>query len=829
MSGDIPVREVIHDNILQCAPDHTLREVARRMAERRCSSILVVADGEAVGIWTERDALKVDFTDSRVVDRPIADFMSTPVKTIPGDILVNDVAIRFKEDAVRHYLVVDGDGASLGIISLTDVVLNQSIEHYLHLRNVGTVVQREPPRIPPDSGLDAAADAIRRHGIDAVVVMESDGGNPGILTERDLVRHLATGTNGVTAGDLASRPLLTVRHDRSLFHVRNVMVEEGVRHIGVVNAEDDLQGLVGFADILTSVEFVYVRELKTALKERDTALETSRVNLRLAEKVIEASPDGVVITDTSAVIQSVNPAFTRLTGYQPEEAIGNTPGMLSSGRHGPEFYRAMWRALEQRGQWQGEIWNRRKNGELYPELLTITAIRDDHGNLTNYAAIFSDITKLKENEERVRRLAYYDALTDLPNRRLFEDRLEVALAQAHRYDHILALLYVDLDRFKRINDTLGHDVGDRLLQRVTASMNSVLSEGDTLARVGGDEFVILLPELDETLDAVRVARRLVEVLGEPFHVDEHELFVTSSIGVSFYPMDGTDGEMLLHHADYAMYRAKEVGRNNYQLYTAEMNARSFQSLNMEAQLRHALGRGEMACHYQPVVDAQTGATVGAEALLRWHHPEMGPVAPADFIPLAEESGLIIDIGDWVVRSVCAQLRAWRDAGLATVPVGINFSALQFRRTRPHAVLASAMDEFGIGAEELVLELTESVIMSDISEAVGRLRGMRDLGIGLAIDDFGTGYSSLAYLRRFPITALKVDQSFVRALPSSEEDTAIIETVVGLGKSLGITVIAEGVEEPEQRDILRNMGCHRLQGFLYSRAVPAAEFAERFLG
>ena len=826
MSTDQPVEAIIHPHILECSPEESLREVARRMSERRCSSILVVEDGQPVGIWTERDALRLDYASGDTGRRPVGEVMTSPVKTIPGSTPANEVAVHFQEDQVRHYLVVDSAGRPQGVVSQTDVVLNQSIEHYLHLREVGSVMRQHPPRVSNDASLSEAVTTLREYGADAVVV--GDDAEPGILTERDLVRALASETTMGTAGELASRPLLAAPVEQSLFHVRNLMVEEAVRHVGVTDEGGKITGLVGFTDILSSVEFVYVRELKSALRERDQALQTSRKNLRMAERIIEASPDGVIITDSETRIQSVNPAFTRLTGYQPEEAIGQTPAMLSSGRHGPEFYREMWRELRERGHWQGEIWNRRKNGEIYPELLTITGIADDEGVTTHYAAMFSDISRSKDNEERIRRLAYYDALTGLPNRRLFDDRLQVALAQAHRYDHQLALLYVDLDRFKRVNDTLGHAVGDALLLQVADVMRAELREGDSLARLGGDEFVVLLPELDDSREAVNVARRLVDRLGEPFDVDGHELFVTSSVGISLYPLDGDDGETLSRAADNAMYRAKELGRNTYQLYTPEMNAHTFQSLTLENHLRRALEREQFECYYQPLVDVQSGALVSAEVLLRWHHPDMGLVSPADFIPLAEETGLVVPIGDWVLHHVCQQLRHWLEAGKGLVPVGVNISALQFGRDHPLAPLEAALDDSGIDPGLLALELTEGVLMQDTERSVERLRRIRDMGLGVAVDDFGTGYSSLAYLRRFPITALKVDQSFVKGIAEDPEDAAIVSTVVSLGRSLGLKVVAEGVETPEQLAFLQEEGCHVAQGFHFGYPQTAEAFARNWL-
>lgn len=535
------------------------------MNEARVSSILVIENDSAAGIWTERDALMVDFRDPASFNRPIRELMSTPVRTVRGDIALQELSLRFREERVRHYLVTDEDGRRRGIVSQTDVVLNQGIEHYLKLRRVDSIIKGGLRTLPDHAGLTDATCLMRETGVDAVVVGYPDGGF-GVLTERDVTRLVAGRAVEHPLGELASRPLITVDSKASLYRVRCLLSDHGVRHIGVIDENSVLIGLVSFSDILTGIELVYVHELQHALRERDRALNTSQRNLHLAEKVIESSLEGIIITDENANIISVNPAFTRLTGYEPEEVIGYNPSLLSSGRHDSGFYTEMWEQLRRDGHWQGEVWNRRKDGALFPELLTITAIRDRDGQLTNYAALFSDISAQKESEERIRHLAYFDPLTGLPNRRLLDDRLQVALAHAHRSGGRLAVMFVDLDRFKQINDTLGHEVGDQLLVEVANRLRDGLREDDTVARIGGDEFLIVLSDLDEPYSPAHMAARLIDALRHPIMIGEHDVSVTTSIGISIYPDDSVDAALLIKKADAAMYRAKALGRNGFQRY-----------------------------------------------------------------------------------------------------------------------------------------------------------------------------------------------------------------------------------------------------------------------
>ncbi|MDA0191014.1 MAG: EAL domain-containing protein, partial [Proteobacteria bacterium] len=494
-----------------------------------------------------------------------------------------------------------------------------------------------------------------------------------------------------------------------------------------------------------------------------------------------------------------------------------------SGRHDAGFYRAMWESIRTQGSWQGEIWNRDKNGRVFPEWLSVSVVRDAHGEVDHYVGLFTDISERKRAEERIRHMAEHDALTGLPNRVLLGDRLSQAIAAAQRERRVMALIFLDLDRFKNINDSLGHQIGDRLLQAVAGRIVGTLRGSDTVSRPGGDEFILLLPEIAHPDAAARIAEKLIEALARPCVIDGHELAVTASLGISIYPEDGEDAETLIRNADTAMYHSKESGRNVYHFFRPEMNARVFERMSLEHSLRRALERSEFRLHYQPQIDIATRRLIGMEALVRWQSPELGLVSPARFIPVAEDSGLILPLGAWVLGEACRQARAWQVAGLPALPVAVNISALQFRQPNFVGVVEQVLAQSGLAPECLELELTESIMMHAAERNIEVLDTLRRMGVKVAIDDFGTGYSSLAYLKRLPIDKLKIDQAFVRDIATDADDAAIIAAIIGLAHNLKLRVIAEGVESEAQLEFLRHGGCQEVQGYLFSPPLPADGF------
>jgi len=574
-----------------------------------------------------------------------------------------------------------------------------------------------------------------------------------------------------------------------------------------------------------------VTQAHADLQEHAAALGRAEAELRLYATVFTNASEGMLITDAHSRIIAANPAFSRITGYSPAEVVGRSPALLNSGRQDAGFYRRMWSTLASRGKWQGELWNRRRDGSIYPEWLSITAVQGEgngeEGRPCNYIGIFSDITERKEAEARILHLAHHDPLTNLPNRALLNDRLGQTLLQARRDGRGAAVLLLDLDRFKTINDTLGHERGDSLLLEVCARCRRVLRDTDTLARLSGDEFVIVLPDATTADVAADTARRLLDAIALPCRLGEHEISITASIGIALFARDGSDESTLLRNADAAMHRAKEAGRNAFEFYAEDMNTSSLGRLLLEHQLRGAAERGELLLHYQPKVSAADGRLGGFEALLRWQHPELGMVAPGQFIPLAEESGLIVPIGQWVLEEACRQQRAWLDAGFDVPPLAVNLSAHQLAQPDIVATVAAAIERHHLAPGLIELELTETMLMRDVDRTIRTLVRLREMGVRLSIDDFGTGYSSLNYLRQFPVNALKIDRSFVGDIGSDGAEGKIAAAIVGMAHSLGLEAIAEGVETEAQRAFLQMHGCHQLQGNLIARPAHAREI-ERFL-
>ena len=560
------------------------------------------------------------------------------------------------------------------------------------------------------------------------------------------------------------------------------------------------------------------------IKAARAALQRSEARQRLAATVVDNTMEGVVVTDAHSRILSVNAAFTRLLGYTEEELLGNTPRVFKSGRHDKAFYEAMWSALTETGYWQGEIWNRRKNGEIFPEHMSLSAVRDPAGEITHYVCMFTDISEEKAQQRQLEYLAHNDPLTGLSNRTWFGHQLELAVQEAQGSGEHIAVLLLNLDRFKDVNDSYGHTTGDEVLKHIARQVQSALRPGDVLGRMAGDELAVVARNLRHADGAAAMARHLIRAVAEPWRSpDGLEVVAGVSVGICMFPEHAGTTELLLQGAHAAVYGAKARGRGAWCFFHEAMTQAARERLELESRLRLALAQGHLQMYYQPQMDIATGRILGAEALVRWNDPQEGLISPARFIPVAETSGVIGPLGEWVVREVCRQGQQWREAGLPPLTLALNVSPRQFHLTDLAGCTAAALKASGFPAALLELEITESALAERTEEARQVLVRLRELGVRIAVDDFGTGYSSLAQLKRFPIDVLKIDQGFIRDIPQSEDDMAISAAIIAMGHSMGLSVLAEGVETEGQLAFLRERGCDAYQGYLCSRPVPADEF------
>lgn len=817
LSSGQTVSKVLQKQLICCSPQTKLRQAALLMQQHRISCILIADNKDIVGIWTESDCKQLDLANPLLLQQDIHQVMSSPVHSILDSCSTSDAAALMKQKGIRRLLVKDQNNTAVGIVTQTDLIFQQPLEHYLMLRDISSILTESPLVLRDDLTVAQAAALMQQAQMDAAIVQFAEL-DYGIITERDLVNFIATDRTLALLNQVATRPLLTLPLSSSLLKAVQLLRQHQFRHLGVTDHTGKAVGLLSHNHILLNMEHLYISELKAALQARDSALRCSENNLRLAYQVIEASHDAIMITDASGVIRSVNPSFCKLTGYDADEALGRTPSLLSSGRHDHSFYQKMWQELRLQGYWQGEIWNKRKNGEIYPEWLSISAIRGEDGSINQYAAIFSDITERKKREQQIHELAYFDELTGLANRRLFQDRLDQALANAKRHHHQLAILFLDLDLFKRINDTLGHQAGDEVLCQVARRLQKASRAGESVARLGGDEFTILVPECSGLAEIELLAQRIVAQFELPFQIDQTELVLTTSVGISLYPDHGASPGELLKFADAAMYQAKESGRNNYSVYHSTVGKQHNQALQLEQALRRALSLQLLEVHYQPKVSLQSGQLSGFEALVRWHDTELGQVSPERFIPLAETLGLIQQLGQQVLRQVCYQLKHWADLA---VPVAVNISVKELADPLFISHLTQLLSDTELDPALLELEITESCMLPELAtQTQHRLQQLRALGIKLSIDDFGTGYSSLSYLRHLPIHCLKIDRSFIKALPDNTSACQITSAIIAMANALGLEVIAEGVETQAQQDFLCRSGCQQAQGYWFGKAQAA---------
>lgn len=604
-----------------------------------------------------------------------------------------------------------------------------------------------------------------------------------------------------------------------------------LRHLSVpVIDADKVRLVIGVGNKREPYTDLDVQQVAMLVSDLWRLIEKKRSDekLKQAAAVLESTQEAVTITDTVPRIVAVNRAFGEITGYQEEEVLGCNPSVLKSGRHNLDFYRQMWDQLLTAGHWQGEIWNRRKSGEIYPEWLNISAIQDDDGLTTHYVAVFSDISALKQSEQQLERMAHYDPLTGLPNRILLFSRIEHALQRARRSKNEVALLFLDLDNFKVVNDSLGHPTGDKLLKLLAERFAKRLREEDTIARIGGDEFVVLIEDVVTESTVADIAQALLDEIKEPIHFEGHELSVGASVGISIYPQNGENATDLIKNADAAMYLAKDSGRNSFKFYTPKLTEEAQFRLRLEADLHVALQSDQIVPYYQPIVSVSDGRIVGAEALARWIGSEEEPLMPGRFIPVAEESGLIDEIAAVIFRQACKDLESWRLPDHQGFRLALNISPHQFRSIGLVDEISSKLGMYRIPVDRIELELTESILMQDTEQSIMKIRQLSEMGLTMTIDDFGTGYSSLAYLTRFPIDKLKIDRSFIQKMQAEDENEVIVSTIHAMAHNLDMQVTAEGVETALQLAKLRNLGCDYYQGYFFSRPVPANDFQRLLL-
>ncbi|WP_417811098.1 EAL domain-containing protein [Thalassospira alkalitolerans] len=837
-TANLTVGTISPGTVLRCAPETTLARAIEMMREVNCSSIIITKDNLPVGIWTEKDCLALPTDCVHALDEPISNWMSAPVHSISLHASPEAAMVRMRERHVRHLVTIDEKNRLAGIISQSDLIRHQGSLRTLGEGDVGDAIRRTTIFVDGDISMSELRARMHEAKCDCAIIYDptvkteqvSVLDHAGIITERDILQNLANGGHARPAIDIASHPLHVIAAKTSLSDARDTMLNENIRHLAVIDDTRNVIGVLSFADLLEFIEQDYFAHLRALMEGRDTELSAARRSLFLANKIIETSPDGIMICTANGIIELVNPAFTRVTGYSASDVIGKNPRILQSGRQSPDFYAAMWRSIQQHGKWEGEIWNRRKSGEVYPEWLSIIAIRNGEGEICQYASIFTDISERKKNREDILRLAHIDELTGYPNRRRFLELLAHGIGDSRRNGTSLTILLLDIDNFQRVNNTLGHSDGDDVLVEVARRLHRRLDEGGVLARVGADEYAILLSgdkpsdknAADDTAEDAKLAKDLLDALSEPHKTRKgQDIYISASIGIASFPRDANDTANLLRNAEIAMMQSKEQGRNQFSRYNRASHSRNGADLALETALRQALDNDEFHVVYQPQFQARTGELHGVEALLRWNHPTLGPISPTTFIPIAEQMGVIGELGRWVLQHACRQAVSWREQGLHNITMAVNVSVQQFYGTVDLAEqIRTILVDKGLASDRLEIEITESLFMQNIDEMRANLQRIRDLGVKISLDDFGTGFSSLSYLRQLPFDTIKLDRSFVSDINQGREGNTLAITIINMAQNLHKKCVAEGVETEEQLNLLRDAGCDYIQGYLLGKPMDA---------
>lgn len=816
------VKNVMTKNILTVSAASSVNEVVTKMEHYAAGCAIAVEGEKPIGILTERDIAGLIVNDVDIHHLTMQDVMAAPVITVGTQTSTYDTVKLMNERKVRRVVVVDEGETIVGIL-LQENIIRDLEGNYIHfLKQV---------LWDKDRNLEKAKAKFKEKSIHLENILHSTLGMGIIATDmefnisymnQDAERiyqinekdSIGCSIDSVLSLEDYSRKSLveikaTIANNNDVWFSHKHHAQEGVRQLEsrftVIQDEDN--SVVGFT-LLTN-------DVTERLKSEEKLL--------LASHVYDSAIEGIMVTGADGTIQSVNPAFTTITGYEADEVIGKNPRILQSSRQMPEFYQEMWDSILETGQWQGEIWNRRKNGETFPERMTISSVKDNEGNITQFIAVFYDITDIKAKEDKIQHQAYHDPLTELPNRMLFQDRLNQAIVRARRNGLRIVIMFIDIDNFKHLNDTLGHYAGDRYLQHVSKQLKSCLRDEDTVSRFGGDEFTVLIEENHSPQDAYLVAQKILKLLQIPYQIEEREVFLGASIGIAMYPDDASNAEVLLRNADMAMYHAKGNGKNNIQIFTPKMEASIKYRVSIESELRKAIDKDELEIHYQPIVNLSTKSICSVEALLRWNKPGEKTVMPSKFISLAEESGLIVPIGEWVIRESCSQANRWVSECDAThISVSVNLSARQFREKELIQTVEKILDESQLNPDQLNLEITESAMMDDMRCSIKTLTRFKDMGLRIYMDDFGTGHSSLTNLKKFPVDTLKLDHTFIQDIIVDEHATKLASGIISMAKNLNLEIIAEGVENEEQLAFLEQQGCDKVQGFFLYRPLPQSQ-------
>ncbi|MEL0584551.1 MAG: EAL domain-containing protein [Candidatus Thiodiazotropha sp. (ex. Lucinoma kazani)] len=809
--------------VVTLEPSAPLIKAINLMAQHHISCIVICKEQYPVGIITERDIVHLAQTMDQNREVTVDEVMHKPVISCHPDLPMQEAARIMEKQRIRRVVVTYEGGKLTGLITRHDLVkaLQGRYMEYLH----ETLARTNRDLLNTRSNLKEAQQKVILLSLieqidDAIYIIESKSGR--ILEINDRACNMLDYSRDELCSKMAWEVSTVISNAEKWKEIQTRLKTEGSLTLRTTHRKRDgtLVPIEVNAKYLRHEETDYALAVARDITERDRQMARQRLYATLFENTRE----GVMVTDKEGVLCMVNRAFTELTGYSESEVLGITPSILQSGKHDHLFYSKLWDSLITSGHWQGEIWNRRKNGEIFPELLSISSVHGDQGDLKFYVGVFSDISQLKQTEAKLEYLAHHDPLTHLANRRLLMSQLDYGLKAAGRNHEMMALLVLDLDRFKDINDSYGHLIGDQLLQLVAQRLSKRLRESDLVTRLGGDEFAILMQGLVNSGDAAILASEVIQALNEPWQLPEGlELQVGTSIGISLYPDHGDSAEILLQHADTALYKAKNEGRGRFCYFSEELTLAARLRIEIHNNLRHALAEEKLTVFYQPQLDFHSGQIVGAEALLRWHDPDHGNIAPSQFIPVAEETGLINRTGEWILHEACTQGKAWLEDGFPPLSLAVNLSVHQLRQSDIVEKITRILNETGYPAGQLSLEVTESALMERETEAGSILCQLRERGLHLSIDDFGTGYSSLAYLQRLPLDELKIDKSFIDDIPYKREDMEITTTIISMAKNLGLSVLAEGVETVEQHRFLQLHGCDFFQGYLFSPAVCANEF------